>query len=76
MLNSPLKSHKNKPFSKRKIAITKYPMGEAKKEFISFLKIANIYFKVSSLSTLQASGFVLKSTLVLFQIVLNNSDCL
>src|SRR5690606_38805333 len=42
ILKSPLKTHKNKPLSTRKIAMTKYPMGEAKNELISFLSMANI----------------------------------
>ena len=43
MLKSPSKTHKNNPFSKRKMAITKYPIGEPKKDFISRSNTAFIF---------------------------------
>src|SRR5690606_31274523 len=43
ILNSPLKSHKIRPFSNKKSAITTQPMGEAKNELISFLNMANMF---------------------------------
>jgi hypothetical protein len=42
ILKSPLNNHKNKPFNNRKTAMTKYPIGEAKKLLISFLSMASI----------------------------------
>src|SRR5690606_26249047 len=44
ILKSPLNSQRNNPLSNKNTAITKYPMGEAKKELISLFKIANITF--------------------------------
>ena len=35
MLYSPSKTQRNNPLRTRKIAITKYPIGEPKKDFIS-----------------------------------------
>ena len=42
ILKSPFKSHKTRPLSNRKTPMTKYPIGLAKNEFISFFKMANI----------------------------------
>jgi hypothetical protein len=39
MLYSPSKTQRNNPLSKRKMAITKYPIGEPKKDFISLNSI-------------------------------------
>ena len=35
ILYSPSKTQRNNPFNNRKIAITKYPIGDPKKDFIS-----------------------------------------
>ena len=43
ILNSPSKTQRNNPLSKRKIPITKYPIGEPKKDFISRNNNAFIY---------------------------------
>ena len=51
MLNSPSKTQRNNPLSKRKIPMTKYPIGEPKKDFISRNNNAFIFyflFQVSS----------------------------
>jgi hypothetical protein len=42
ILNSPSKTQRNSPFNNRKIAITKYPIGEPKNDFISRNKSAFI----------------------------------
>jgi hypothetical protein len=47
ILNSPLKTQRNSPFTTKKVPITKYPIGDAKKALISFLKIANINNSIS-----------------------------
>ena len=43
MLKVPLKTHKNKPLKTKNNAITKYPIGLAKKECISRFISANIW---------------------------------
>jgi hypothetical protein len=43
ILNVPLNTHKNRPFRVRKSPITRYPMGEVKKDWTSLLKIANMF---------------------------------
>jgi len=42
MLKSPLNNQRKSPFKSKNTAITKYPMGEAKKLWISFFKIENM----------------------------------
>ena len=44
MLNSPSKTQRNNPLSKRKIPMTKYPIGEPKKDFISRNNNAFIFY--------------------------------
>ena len=44
MLNSPSKIQRNKPFKSKKIAITKYPTGAPKKDFISLNSIDFIIY--------------------------------
>jgi hypothetical protein len=44
MLYSPSKTQRNNPLSKRKMAITKYPIGEPKKDFISLNNIDFIFY--------------------------------
>ena len=45
MLKSPLNTHKKRPLITRNTEMTRYPIGEAKNEFNSFLKIAIITLK-------------------------------
>jgi hypothetical protein len=42
ILKGPLKTHRNSPLRIRNNPITKYPIGEVKKDWISLLKIAII----------------------------------
>jgi len=42
ILKSPLNNQRKRPFNNKNTAMTKYPMGEAKKLLISFFKIENI----------------------------------
>jgi hypothetical protein len=58
ILNSPSKTQRNKPLSKRNIAITKYPMGDPKKDFISRSNNAFICFLffVSGLASLRSAS--------------------
>jgi hypothetical protein len=44
ILKSPLNNQRKRPFKTKKTAMTKYPMGEAKKLLISFFSMASIYF--------------------------------
>ena len=48
MLNSPLKTQRNNPFSSKNKPSIKYPIEEVKKDRISFLKIASIVLIQSS----------------------------
>jgi hypothetical protein len=46
ILNSLSKTQRNNPLSNKKMAITKYPMGEPKKDLISLNNIDFIHFFV------------------------------
>jgi hypothetical protein len=52
ILYSPEKTNKNNPQTIRNIPITKYPIGEEKKDCISLFSIANIFLQLSVVSCL------------------------